>query len=99
MAGVAPDTPAAVTSRELRAAAEATKSWSCGCLHDSLGALENEFPEERFRALSLGIAAVRAQLRPVKHACLGCEVCYPAGRSRRCARPLNRCVRGRATVS
>lgn len=64
---------------QLQEAAAARKCWGCGCLHNSLRAIEDAFPEEkRPVALSEAIRVTRERLVGVKYDCLGCEVCYPA---------------------
>ena len=63
----------------LQEAATAKKCWSCGCLHESLRAIEDAFPEGK-RPLDLreAIRVVREHLTAAEYDCLGCAVCYPA---------------------
>lgn len=69
----------AESARQLQKAAAAKKCWPCGCLHNSLGAIERAVPGgERPAKLEVAIRAARKPLEPVKYDCLGCEVCYPA---------------------
>lgn len=64
---------------QLAEAATAKKCWACGCLHDSLGAIERAFPpEHRPHNLDATIREGRDRLAPTRYDCLGCEVCYPA---------------------
>lgn len=64
---------------QIQEAAAAKKCWPCGCLHSSLSAIEQAFPEgERPAELAEAIQAARARLSGLKYDCLGCEVCFPA---------------------
>jgi len=66
-------------SRQLGQAAAAKKCSPCGCLHDSLRAIEHAFPEaHRPPVLDAAIRAARERLTDVRYDCLGCEVCFPA---------------------
>jgi tetrahydromethanopterin S-methyltransferase subunit A len=65
-------------ARQLREAAAAKKCWSCGCLHDSLRAVERAFPTEPPPVLDAAVNTARDRLTEVRYDCLGCEVCYPA---------------------
>jgi tetrahydromethanopterin S-methyltransferase subunit A len=74
-----------VSSRELDEAVtqigEATaakKCWTCGCLHESLAAVEKAYEGATPALLAGAMTAARAQLAPARYDCLGCEVCYPA---------------------
>jgi tetrahydromethanopterin S-methyltransferase subunit A len=59
-------------------AAAAKKCWTCGCLHDSLRAIEERFPPgSRPPGLDAAIRAARDRLLPVRYDCLGREVCFP----------------------
>lgn len=63
----------------LREAAAAKKCWPCGCLHDTLAAVEDILPHlGRASDLVQAVSDARARLAPVRYACLGCDVCYPA---------------------
>ena len=66
-------------TQQLRDAADARKCWSCGCLHDTLAAVERAFPVGR-RLPMLGevVSDARERLVEQRYDCLGCEVCYPA---------------------
>ena len=66
-------------TQQLRDAADAKKCWSCGCLHDTLTAVERAFPAER-RLPMLGevVSDARERLLERRYDCLGCDVCYPA---------------------
>ena len=62
---------------QLRKAAEAKKCWSCGCLHNTLKAIEQTFDLQRIQPqLSQAAHAAKERLRDVRYDCLGCEVCY-----------------------
>jgi tetrahydromethanopterin S-methyltransferase subunit A len=51
----------------------------CGCLHNSLQAIERAFPAtERPAVLDAAVRAARERLTEVRYDCLGCDVCYPA---------------------
>lgn len=64
---------------QLREAATAKKCWRCGCLHNSLTAVEKAMPEaERPADLAQAIGEAREHLVEAQYDCLGCEVCYPA---------------------
>lgn len=64
---------------QIREAAAAKKCWPCGCLHSSLRAIEQAFPQgKRPAELAEAIQAARPRLSEVKYDCLGCEVCFPA---------------------
>ena len=65
-----------VISDQLGAATRAAKCHGCGCLHQTVTALEaTEIGDSR---LSAERAAVRASFTPKKYDCLGCSVCHPA---------------------
>lgn len=73
------DAAVAEAAAQLREAAAAKKCWACGCLHNSLAAIERVFPEpERTPDLDGAIRSARERLAEVRYDCLGCEVCYPA---------------------
>lgn len=66
-------------ARRLHEAVAAKKCHPCGCLHDSLGAIERAFPEaQRPSILGAAVLAARGRLTEVRYDCLGCELCYPA---------------------
>ena len=65
--------------RQFSEAAAAKKCWQCGCLHNSLTAVERAFPNGSAPSeLEAALSAARQPLVTVKYDCLGCEVCYPA---------------------
>ncbi len=61
---------------QLAQAVAARKCHPCGCLHDTVAALEAS--ELGRRELAPDLAAARAALAEKKYDCLGCAVCYPA---------------------
>lgn len=64
---------------QLKAAADARKCWSCGCLHQALEAFDRVVPKpERPTLLTKAMEDAKARLQPKKYECLGCEECYPA---------------------
>ena len=71
--------PVLEAARQLSQAAAAKKCWPCGCLHNSLAAIERAFSSAPPAAeLEAAICAARKPREPVEYDCLGCEVCYPA---------------------
>lgn len=69
----------AQAAAQLNEAAAASKCWRCGCLHNSLAAIERALPEpQRPPELNVAILAARQRLTDVKYDCLGCEICFPA---------------------
>ena len=59
-------------------AAVARKCWQCGCLHQSLDAIEKALPvEQRPPALTAVLNTLQGRRQPLQYECLGCEVCYP----------------------
>jgi tetrahydromethanopterin S-methyltransferase subunit A len=69
----------AESAQQLAEAAAAKKCWRCGCLHNSLTAIESAFPNGSAHAeLKTVLSTAQERLVPVKYDCLGCEVCYPA---------------------
>jgi tetrahydromethanopterin S-methyltransferase subunit A len=58
-----------------------SKCQKCGCMDSTLKHLAATLPrvgtEEAF-GLTVSVAALLKHMRPVQHACLGCEYCYPA---------------------
>ncbi len=65
-----------VISEQLKEATRAGKCHGCGCLHQTIAALEAT--EVGATNLSAELAAARATFIPKKYDCLGCPVCYPA---------------------
>jgi len=64
---------------QLRAAADARKCWSCGCLRHALEAFNRAIPEPELPTLlAEAIASATIRLLPKKYECLGCDICYPA---------------------
>ncbi len=71
--------PLEEAAAQLLAAAAAKKCWPCGCLHQSLAAIESGVPRgQRPSPLDEALDSARKQLREVRYECLGCDVCYPA---------------------
>ena len=66
-------------TKQLQAAADARKCWSCGCFRHALEAFDRAIPEpERPAILAEAMASATDRLLPKKYECLGCDVCYPA---------------------
>ncbi len=65
-------------TRQMRDAASAKKCWQCGCLHSSLRAIGEAFPEGGSAELGSVLALARSRLQPTRYDCLGCEICWPA---------------------
>jgi len=64
---------------ELGRAAGAKKCWSCGCLRDTLDAIDRAFPNGGAPVpLRTTAANAREHVGEIKYDCLGCKVCYPA---------------------
>jgi hypothetical protein len=64
---------------QIMKAAVGEKCWSCGCLHSSLKAMQEAFPvDNRPAELEAVLKTARERLTEVKHACVGCNVCYSA---------------------
>jgi len=64
---------------QIEKAQAAKKCWPCGCLHNSLAAIEKTFPNEELPAdIARTMRATRDRLAPVRYDCLGCSVCFPA---------------------
>jgi tetrahydromethanopterin S-methyltransferase subunit A len=61
---------------QLAEAAAAGKCHPCGCLHDTVAALEAT--DAGRGELARDLAKARAVLAPRRYDCLGCPVCYPA---------------------
>jgi len=75
----APRDGIAEAARQLETAARAKKCWTCGCLQNSVSAIERALPEgERPPELARALASARARFQAVEYECLGCPVCYPA---------------------
>lgn len=76
----AADLPGAdVATAELRAAAQAKKCWSCGCLRDTLAAIERATPSRELPApLADALTEARGRLVEIRYDCLGCATCHPA---------------------
>lgn len=65
-----------VISDQVDQATRAAKCHGCGCLHQTVAALEAT--EVGNTLLSGELSAARATFIPKKYDCLGCPVCYPA---------------------
>ena len=65
-----------VVSDQIGEATRAAKCHSCGCLHQTVTALEAT--DAGAHALRADLSAARAVFLESKYACLGCPVCYPA---------------------
>lgn len=64
---------------QMEKAGAAKKCWPCGCLHNSLAAIEQAFPNgELPEDLARTVRAARDRLQTVRYDCLGCSVCFPA---------------------
>lgn len=61
---------------QLAEAAAARKCHGCGCLHETVAALEGT--DVGGEALAAALADTRKVFRPKEYDCLGCQVCYPA---------------------
>ena len=64
--------------RQLKESVQAKKCWSCGCLHDTLSAIEKAPAQLRTPELESVIQEARSRLVPRKYDCLGCAICFPA---------------------
>lgn len=63
----------------LEQAAAAKKCWRCGCLHQTLGAIERAMQAgNRPADLDTAVSEARERLVAIQYDCLGCEVCFPA---------------------
>ena len=71
-----PEAARHVIRAQLEAAAQAAKCHGCGCLHQTVNALEST-PEGR-GSLAPTLAEARRVFAPKEYDCLGCSVCYPA---------------------
>lgn len=64
---------------QLREAAAAKKCWQCGCLHQTLSAIERA---HEGRSMPLPLAGVvteaRGRLTTTRYDCIGCDPCFPA---------------------
>ena len=65
-----------VVREQLAEATAAKKCHSCGCLHQTVAALDMTEPART--ELAGAIADARRVFLPKKYDCLGCTVCYPA---------------------
>lgn len=73
------DDPIGEGATQLKNAAAAKKCWPCGCLHQSLAAIERAMPEaQRPVRLAVALSAARERLTDVTYECLGCQICFPA---------------------
>jgi tetrahydromethanopterin S-methyltransferase subunit A len=74
-----PDAPLTEAAKQLQEAAVAKKCWRCGCLHQSLTAIENAMSAEAQPVeLDSAMHSARERLAPIQYDCLGCQVCFPA---------------------
>ncbi len=65
-------------ARQLGEAAASKKCWSCGCLHDSLAAIEKSLIDtESHSSLREAVKDAQARVTDRRYDCLGCETCYP----------------------
>ena len=79
MTSPASEEPQARAAGRIRQAAAATKCWSCGCLHDTIRAVERGvLPGGRLPLLDEALEAARRSLRDARYDCLGCDECFPA---------------------
>lgn len=63
----------------LQEAAAAKKCGPCGCLHQSVEAIERAIPSaDRPSELASALQAADRARVPVQYDCLGCQICYPA---------------------
>ena len=65
-----------VVREQLAEATAATKCHGCGCLQQTVSAIEGT--EAGRGALAPALAGARAVFTPKKYDCLGCAVCFPA---------------------
>ena len=73
----APAVAEAVTQLEL--ATSAKKCWPCGCLRETLAAIERDVPAADLPpSLAEATARAAARLVTTRYECLGCETCHPA---------------------
>lgn len=64
---------------QLDAATAAKKCWQCGCLHQTLEAIDRSLPlVDRPEPLDRAVTAARSKLTTVRYDCIGCDPCYPA---------------------
>lgn len=60
-------------------AVEAEKCWRCGCLHDSVAAIERALSGGPLRdGLDLALRSARERFVEKQYDCIGCDPCYPA---------------------
>lgn len=65
--------------RQLEAATNAKKCWTCGCFHSSVEAIGEAFPtDSRPEELASVLAEAKSTFLPQKYDCLGCPVCWPS---------------------
>jgi tetrahydromethanopterin S-methyltransferase subunit A len=63
----------------VRAAADARKCWTCGCLRHALDTIDRALPSPKHTgALDAALAEARDHLLPERYECRGCDVCFPA---------------------
>lgn len=74
--GAEPEAARRGIREQLEAAVLASKCHGCGCLHQTVEALEST-PEGR-GPLAPALAEARRVFAPKEYDCLGCSVCYPA---------------------
>lgn len=75
----APDAALVEAVKQLREAVAAKKCWSCGCLHNTLIAIDRALPiDRRPGELDAVLHDARERLAEVRYDCLGCTICYPA---------------------
>lgn len=66
---------------ELKAGMKLTKCVQCGCMAGGLDTLRQqlqEITEGEAAELAEKVDGWKAQMKPIRYACLGCEYCYPA---------------------
>ena len=66
---------------ELKAGMQLAKCQQCGCMAGGLDTLRQQLQEiagGEAAELAEKVAGWKAQMKPIRYACLGCEYCYPA---------------------
>lgn len=66
---------------ELTAGMQLAKCQQCGCMGGTLEAMAQQLREAaggEAAELAEKVAVWKAQMKPIRYACLGCEYCYPA---------------------
>ena len=66
---------------ELGSGMQLVKCQQCGCMRGALDALTQQLQGiagEEAAELSEKVTSWKAQMKPIRYACLGCEQCYPA---------------------